>query len=592
MVPAFATHLCVGTAWAWSAVADTITREAGFVAAASADWTLAESLQPMPLLFCFFGLTSATAGAWQARVGERKALSLAAACFGGGLIVGAAGIATHSLALLNLGYGVLAGAGVGLAYTPPIQALMQWFPDNKGTAMGTLIAGFGSGALAFVPCWNALTRHFAEPPRFLGAVGEVATTSRDGVLYATAQLGSGEAGGVAGNAAGGGAGGELVEAVQASAADLARLTLPDGLVLSEGFYAVGTGATGAAEALAVSGLACGAIMGAAAFAIKRPAPGWLPQGYSAADAAAAAVGTPSLEVAQVMRTNQFYKLGVIYACLTTGTYGLFSVAKGMMAEVFAGPMPALITAGFTSTYLMALSVGNLSGRFGMATLSDRIGCRSTFNLIVGGLLPLYLLCPPLVATVAESGSEGALYGFCGVTFVAVFLSCGVISTTPAYEASLFGTRNVGAVHGRMLLFNSVGAAAGPALFVGLRNRAEHEALGELLPHVDGARFEGLFGLAPTPEAAAQLVDAKTLTIAKLHALVPAEAAVANPAPYLYDSTMQAMAALVVVAGLTHYSIAPVDGALFAGDGEEEEEEEEGEDVRVVDVQAAASSKEA
>ena len=36
-----------------------------------------------------------------------------------------------------------------------------------------------------------------------------------------------------------------------------------------------------------------------------------------------------------------------------------------------------------------------------------------------------------------------LYAFCGSTFVAVGLGCGIISTTPAYEASLFGSKASG-----------------------------------------------------------------------------------------------------------------------------------------------------
>ena len=90
----------------------------------------------MPILFTCFGLASAAAGKWQDKVGLRAAVSTGALCFGGGMMVGGAGVAMHNLPLLQMGYGALAGVGVGLSYTPPIQALMQWFPDKKGLAMG------------------------------------------------------------------------------------------------------------------------------------------------------------------------------------------------------------------------------------------------------------------------------------------------------------------------------------------------------------------------------------------------------------------------------------------------------------------------
>ena len=50
----------------------------------------------------------------------------------------------------------MAGVGYGCSYTPPIQALIEWFPDKRGLASGVVIAGFGSGALFFTPAMNAL----------------------------------------------------------------------------------------------------------------------------------------------------------------------------------------------------------------------------------------------------------------------------------------------------------------------------------------------------------------------------------------------------------------------------------------------------
>jgi len=59
------------------------------------------------------------------KVGPRQAMMAASIAFGGGLSLGAAGIYFHSLPLLYLGYGFLGGTGIGLAYTPPVQTLMQ-----------------------------------------------------------------------------------------------------------------------------------------------------------------------------------------------------------------------------------------------------------------------------------------------------------------------------------------------------------------------------------------------------------------------------------------------------------------------------------
>jgi hypothetical protein len=535
MVPAFTTHLALGgPGFGWSVLSSAIVREHGLVCSAATDWSLFDVTMPMPIFFSFLGLTGAVAGNWQNTVGPRMSIVTGGLLFGSGMVVGACGIGAHSLPLLYLGFGVLGGAGTGLCYTPPMQALMLWFPDQKGLAMGCLVAGFGAGGLAFVPAITALMARFGRPPTFLGEMGAVETRIEAGTLYAPDALG------------------QMVAAVQATSADLARISgeLPVGL------YAVGSGSTGAAEALAIAGLVYAAALTACGLAICRPRTGWLPAGYTPPPAAADA---PSLSVEQVMRTPQFYQLGVTFACLTCGIYGIFSVAKGMMSEVFSGVLPVLVTSAFTSSYLMMLSLANLSGRFGMGTLSDRIGCKATYNAIILTLIPIYFSAPLLVKQVVSTESALPLYAFVGTTWLAVFVACGSISTTPAYEAALFGDRNVGAVHGRMLVFNSVAAVVGPNMFVRLRTNDEHAAIERLLAQVEPARFEQAFGLAPS--AAQQLVDAKTVTIPKLMGLMPA--GTADPTPFLYDSTMHAMGGLVLVAAVTHNLIRPVDPAKFA-----------------------------
>jgi hypothetical protein len=54
------------------------------------------------------------------KYGPKASMTAAGLFFGGGMIVGSAGLYLHSLPLLYLGYGVLSGCGIGIAYTPPI----------------------------------------------------------------------------------------------------------------------------------------------------------------------------------------------------------------------------------------------------------------------------------------------------------------------------------------------------------------------------------------------------------------------------------------------------------------------------------------
>jgi hypothetical protein len=111
VLPAFATHMCIGSPWAWSIMADALTRQVGFVAPAAADWTLLEAAFPLSIVFLGQGLSASVVGTWQLKVGPRKAMAAAACAFGGGLLIGSAGIYFHSLPLLYAGYGALGGIG-------------------------------------------------------------------------------------------------------------------------------------------------------------------------------------------------------------------------------------------------------------------------------------------------------------------------------------------------------------------------------------------------------------------------------------------------------------------------------------------------
>lgn len=221
---------------------------------------------------------------------------------------------------------MLCGFGYGCSYTPPIQALLEWFPDKKGLASGIVIAGFGSGALFFTPMMNFLTRTYSQMPQYLGSSLE--TITEGGKVFT--QIGD-----------------SLKEVVYATQADLAKLPYSD---MMEGFYLVDSGNSGVAMSLATIGaMYTGAII-SSAFLLKKPSSQYLPPGWTPPPV----TGTSGLNVntSTVMRTPQFWLLFTTSTLLATGGMGLMSVAKPMIGEVFTSSMPGLVTAAFASSYLM------------------------------------------------------------------------------------------------------------------------------------------------------------------------------------------------------------------------------------------------
>lgn len=66
--------------------------------------------------------------------------------------------------LLVVGYGVLGGFGLGLAYIVPIAMLQKWFPDRRGLLTGLAVGGFGFGAVITSPVAQKLIDDNPEEP--------------------------------------------------------------------------------------------------------------------------------------------------------------------------------------------------------------------------------------------------------------------------------------------------------------------------------------------------------------------------------------------------------------------------------------------
>lgn len=53
--------------------------------------------------------------------------------------------------ILTITYGVIIGAGVGIAYGVPMTVVAKWFPEKKGLAVGLVLIGFGLSPLITAP---------------------------------------------------------------------------------------------------------------------------------------------------------------------------------------------------------------------------------------------------------------------------------------------------------------------------------------------------------------------------------------------------------------------------------------------------------
>lgn len=524
-VPALTTHICLGVSYGWSAISHRLSMELGMVSPAPQDWSLEQTTWPMAIMIASGGVSAALLAKWTVKVGVRRAMATGSLMFGSGMLLSSVGILCHNLPLLYLG-NIVCGLGYGCSYTPPLQALMDWFPDKKGLASGLVIAGFGSGALVFTPAINTLASMFYISPSLV-------TSSSP--MSAAGQL------------------------VHCTAGDLARLPYTD---LLPGHYLVSSGSTGLGLSLAVLAGVYTSLMLTSAMTIARPPPGYCPPGYVPPPSLQYGTTGLNVPVENVLKTPQFWLLFSTATLLATGGMSLMSVASPLVQEVFTTSLPHLVTPAFASAYVMALSVANLSGRVIWAAISDKIGRRNTFHILCLSSIPLYLAIPQLISgCVSDPSSQMAsLYftGFCLSSFLAVTIMGGVFSVLPPYEADLYGSKYVGAIHGKFLPFNTIRGIIGPAILLHLRSIEEAKSIEEILRSLDPEVFKSVIG--EDISSASALLENKSLTLSKLVSMLPPDAI--DPSPFLYDSSMYTMAGLAACSALLHYSVKPVHRKYF------------------------------
>ncbi len=189
-----------------------------------------------------------------------------------------------------------------------------------------------------------------------------------------------------------------------------------------------------------------------ALTVRLPTPGWKPAGYVPSTVSSKLITTANVTADQAITTPQFYLLwGVLFLNVTAGI-GVLGQASLMIQEMFPDRVSGAAATGFVGL----LSIFNMGGRFFWSSLSDYIGRKPTYMIYFALGALLYALIP----TTAQMGSI--------VLFVlgyGIILSMygGGFATVPAYLKDLFGTVQVGAIHGRLLTAWSAAGIAGPSL---------------------------------------------------------------------------------------------------------------------------------
>ncbi|MEU5429107.1 OFA family MFS transporter [Streptomyces olivoreticuli] len=263
--------------------------------------------------------------------------------------------------------------------------------------------------------------------------------------------------------------------------------------------AFGSGAPGIARTFLVMGAAYAVFMTLGVLLVRVPPEGWRPPGAPSPAVRDPALRDPLVTTARVsartaLRTPQFWCLWVVLCTNVTAGIGILEKAAPMITDFFArssSPVGASAAAGFVGL----LSFANMLGRIGWSSASDRVGRKNIYRLYLGAGALMYL-----VLALAGDSSKPVF-----IVCAAVILSFygGGFATVPAYLKDLFGSFQVGAIHGRLLTAWSTAGILGPLIVNAVADAGK--SAGRTGPDLYTTSFVIMIGLLVVGFAANELV---------------------------------------------------------------------------------------
>ncbi len=143
-------NLALGILYTWSVISKGIP----------AEWGWNETQKSLPYMFAclLFSLMMVPAGRMQDKISPRIVAAIGGVLVGIGFIV--ASLNTSPIGFI-IGFGILAGTGIGFGYASATPPAVKWFPASKtGLIAGIVVSGFGLASVYTSPLSNYLIGHF------------------------------------------------------------------------------------------------------------------------------------------------------------------------------------------------------------------------------------------------------------------------------------------------------------------------------------------------------------------------------------------------------------------------------------------------
>ncbi|MFZ3577210.1 L-lactate MFS transporter [Virgibacillus sp. DJP39] len=205
---------------------------------------------------------------------------------------------------------------------------------------------------------------------------------------------------------------------------------------------------GTAETFYILGVAYFVVMVASSLYLEKPPADWSPAGFQEKVENGKSMlkqDLSQLKANEAIKTSRFYYLWVMLFINVTCGIAILSAAKPLAQESIG------LTATEAAALVGVLGLFNGLGRIGWASISDYIGRTNTYTTFFAIQIVIFAVLPFTTSVILFQVMLAIVYTCYGGGFAAI----------PAYIGDLFGTKQLGAIHGYILTAWAAAGLAGP-----------------------------------------------------------------------------------------------------------------------------------
>ena len=182
--------------------------------------------------------------------------------------------------------------------------------------------------------------------------------------------------------------------------------------------------------------------------IEKPPEGYVPEGYHPGEGKVIVADIGNLTRDEALRTPRFYYMWIMMFINIACGIAIISAASPMMQEKLNyTPMQAAGIVGL-------IGVFNGLGRIIWSSLSDYLGRANTYIIFFAIQILAFYFLP----------SISVEFTFLFILFTVITIYGGGFATLPAFLGDLFGTKQLGAIHGMILTAWALAGVIGPTIY--------------------------------------------------------------------------------------------------------------------------------